>query len=105
MSKDNFPFETPIGQHGRHIAIKNLKNSWSKWGGIDPGLQKRTPEWVCQACGEVQPEVIDPFIFPLSNMEYLRICPDCQNKKVTFHIETFEIMIKVCRKKVPFEMG
>jgi hypothetical protein len=95
------PFlKTPIGQHGRHIEIKDLKKSWSKWGDINLGVNNRTPEWNCQVCGEHQPEQIDPFLFPISNAEFLRICPKCENKKVKNNIMTFEILIMMCRNNV-----
>jgi len=98
MDIDSF-FETPIGQHGRHILPKNLKHSWTKWGkNINLGLQIRTPEWVCQICGEKQPEVVDPFIFPISDREYLRICAKCENKRIKHEIKTFEVLIMICRK-------
>lgn len=91
-------FETPIGQHGRHIEPKNLKHSWTKHGPINLGLQGRVPEWTCQVCGKIQPKVIDPFVFPISDREYLRICGICENKRIRHEIKTFEILIMVCRK-------
>ena len=92
-------FSTPIGQHGKHIEPKNLKHSWTKWNkDINLGLQVRTPEWTCQICGDPQPEVLDPFVFPISDREYLRICPKCENKRIKFEVNTFEILIMICRQ-------
>lgn len=96
---NNFSFSTPIGQHGRHILPKNLKHSWTKWNrDINLGLQVRTPEWTCQVCGTIQPTVVDPFIFPISDSEYLRICDKCENKRIKFEVHTFEILIMICRQ-------
>jgi len=93
-------FETPIGQNGKHIKLKNLKHSFTKWD-TNPiiGLTERTPEWVCQVCGGIQPEAIDPFIFPMSDREFLRICPQCEHVRIKHHIITFEILIEIRRKK------
>lgn len=97
MDVDSF-FSTPIGQHGRPIEPKNLKHSWSKYGGVNLGLQTRTPEWTCQICGEKQPEVVDPFVFPISDREFLRICAKCENKRIKHNIRTYEILIIMCRE-------
>lgn len=92
-------FTPPVGQHGKTIKLKNLRNSWSKWGGGGIGLENRTPEWNCQICGEHQPKQIDPFVFPLNDREFLRICPKCQHKKIKLNVVTYEIMVMVCREK------
>ena len=98
MDVDSF-FETPIGQHGKHIEPKNLKHSWTKHGNnINIGLQTRTPEWTCQICGERQLEIIDPFVFPISDREFLRICAKCEAKRIRYEIKTFEILIMICRR-------
>lgn len=91
-------FKTPIGQHGKHISLKNLKKSWSKWGNLKLGFQKRTPEWICQVCGDLQPEALDPFLFPMSDREFLRICAKCENKHIVYEITTHEVLIMICRK-------
>lgn len=94
-----FFFPTPIGQQGVPIKPKNLKHSWTKWDkDLNLGLQIRVAEWVCQICGERQLEAIDPFIFPISDREYLRICDKCEHKRIKYGISTFEILIKICRK-------
>jgi len=94
-----FYFETPIGQHGRHILPKNLKHSWTKWNrDTNLGLQVRTAEWTCQVCGSRQLECVDPFVFPISDREYLRICDKCENKRIKYEVHTFEILIMICRK-------
>ena len=94
-------FTTPIGQHGQHIKPKNLKHSWTKWcRDINLGLQDKVPDWTCQVCGTTQPVGVDPFIFPISDREYLRICDKCENKRIKFEIKTYEILIIMCRKVV-----
>jgi hypothetical protein len=91
-------FETPIGQHGRHILPENLKHSWSKWGrDISMGFYERTDDWACQVCSKIQPQCIDPFVFPISDREFLRICNSCENKRIKYNFHTFEILIMVCR--------
>ena len=94
----NLYFETPIGQHGHHILPKNLKHSWTKWSrDVNLGLQVRTPEWTCPLCSVKQTEATDPFVFPISDREYLRICDICENKRIKYEIHTFEILIMICR--------
>lgn len=92
-------FNAPIGQHGKRIRLEHLKNSWSKWGGGGIGIDKRTPEWCCQICGDQQPEAVDPFIFPLNDREFLRICAKCQNKKITLNIVTYEALILIRKER------
>ena len=93
-------FQTPIGQHGKHIKLKNLKHSFTKWDkNPNIGLTERTPEWNYQVCGALQPEAIDPFIFPMSDREFLRICPMCERTRIKYEINTFEILIEIRRKK------
>jgi len=92
-------FSTPIGQHGKHILPKNLKHSWTKWSrDINLGLQVRTAEWTCQVCAAKQPEAVDPFVFPISDREYLRICDKCENKRIKYQVNTYEVLIMICRK-------
>jgi len=91
-------FDTPIGQHGKHISPKDLKHSWSKYDRENSiGLQARTPEWACQICGKMQNEMFEPWVFPISDREYLRICDKCENKRIQYDVHTFEILIMICR--------
>jgi hypothetical protein len=92
------PFlKTPRGQHGKHIEIKNLRKSWSKYGGIKLGLEKIEENWFCQICRQEQPKQIEPFLFPMTDREFLRICPSCEYKKLQSGVITYEAMIIMCR--------
>jgi len=62
------------------------------------GLQVRTAEWTCQVCAAKQPEAVDPFVFPISDREYLRICDKCENKRIKYQVNTYEVLIMICRK-------
>lgn len=96
-------FHTPIGQHGKPISLKNLKHSFTKWDRHpNIGLLERTPEWTCQVCATLQPEAIDPFIFPISDREFLRICPQCERIRIKHSIITFEMLIFIIRKEYDF---
>jgi len=98
-------FNTPVGQHGKHIKIKNLKHSFTKWDkNPNVGLTERTPEWVCQVCGDMQPEAIDPFVLPITDREFLRICSLCERIRFENSITTFEILIEIRRKKDQFKI-
>lgn len=99
------PFlKTPKGQHGRNIEIKNLRNSWSKYGGVKLGVEKTDGKWFCQVCREDQPEAIEPFLFAISDREYLRICSNCEHKKIQNEIIGYETLIIMCRKDNPHEI-
>jgi len=94
------PFlKTPIGQHGKHIEIKNLRKSWSKYGSIKLGIEEMSNKWFCQVCQDEQPLGIEPFLFPMSDREYLRICPLCENIKRNNEIVTYESLIIIRRKQ------
>ena len=79
------------------MKLQHIKHSWSKWGRTQTGLEKREPEWSCQACGEKQPESIEPFLFKFANNEYLRICWECQWKVLIRHIRKPIRLLKLCR--------
>lgn len=94
------PFlKTPKGQHGKHIEIKNLKKSWSKWGGINLGIDKIEGNWYCQACNEEQPEAIEPFLFPMTDREFIRICAKCEHVKRKNNVIAYEVLIIIVRKQ------
>lgn len=94
------PFlKTPIGQHGKTIEIKHLRNSWSKYGSINIGTTKIDANWYCQICREEQPKGIEPYLFPITDREFLRICSKCEHKKVKNNIITYESLVIVCRKR------
>lgn len=98
------PFlKTPKGQHGKHIEIKNLRRSWSKYGGINIGLSKSEGVWYCQICKEEQPEEIEPYLFPMTDREFLRICSKCEHKKIKNNIITYESLVIITRKSPPNE--
>ena len=98
------PFlKTPKGQHGKHIEIKNLRRSWSKWGGINLGLEKLEDKWFCQICKEEQPLAIEPYLFPMTDREFLRICSKCEYKKKKHNVITYETLVIICRKSIPNE--
>lgn len=80
------------------ISIKKIKQSWTRYGGADKGLLSRTPEWVCQACGEQQPQGIDPYLFPIALREVVRICPLCQSIVSRDGIENFSELINLVRR-------
>lgn len=79
------------------MKLQHIKHSWSKWGRTQTGLEKREPKWACQACGEIQPEVIEPFLFKFANNEYLRICWKCQWRVLERHIKKPIRLLKLCR--------
>ncbi len=92
------PFlKTPKGQHGRHIEIKNLKRSWSKYGGIKLGVENIEDKWYCQICRAEQPLEIEPFLFPMTDREFLRICSSCEHKKRLNDVIAYETMVIICR--------
>ena len=88
-------------------AIKKLINKakygWSKWGSNNNGLvdEEITEEWNCQACGEMQTDELPPFMYEVSDREYIRICSVCQNKTIIDHIEPlhFDLLIIRVRKR------
>lgn len=94
------PFlKTPKGQHGRNIKIKDLRKSWSKYGGIKLGIENIEGNWCCQVCGKEQPTQIEPFLFPMSDREFLRICANCEHIKIKNQIIAYESLIIICRKR------
>lgn len=80
------------------ISIKKIKQSWTRYGGADKGLLSRTPEWVCQACGEQQPESIDSYLFPIGVREMIRLCPRCQNVVNVNNIISLRELISFVRR-------
>lgn len=55
---------------------------WTKYGGAVYGLVKERieEEWTCQTCANDIPAEIKPFLFEMTEGEFIRICPACTHK-------------------------
>lgn len=63
--------------------LKGKKSGkWSKYGDSVSGLVKEKIDriWYCQKCGEKMPESLKPWLFEMSEGEYLRLCSLCIRK-------------------------
>jgi hypothetical protein len=82
-------------------ALNKQKYGWSKWGGPNFGLVQKnlTPEWFCQACKQMQPEELTPYMFEFVEREYIRICSKCHHVRITNDIQPlqFDILIDLVR--------
>ena len=74
----------------KNDPLKGKKSGkWSKYGGSNYGVVKEeiTEPWTCQACGEINPVAMKPFLYEYVNGEFLRLCNRCYHltkKRITF---------------------
>jgi hypothetical protein len=81
-------------------TLNKLKYGWSKYGGGWRGLEQEplSDKWCCQACGEIHPKVISPYMFEWLPREFVRICASCHYKTKKKKIKTFK-QLKITVKK------
>lgn len=81
--------------------VNQAKYGWSKWGGANFGMVQKnlTPEWFCQACKEMQPVELTPYMFEFVEREYIRICSKCHHIRLKHNVLPldYDRLIKLVR--------
>jgi len=83
-----------------HVGIDSkMKYTWSKHGGTGYGLvqENKTEDWMCQACGQRQSDVLPSYMFPFLEREFMRICAQCQAVKLSEDIRDLQVLIEQVR--------
>lgn len=70
---------------------------WSKYGGGRYREDVSLPFWTCQACNEMQINILPSYLIEYPQGEFLKVCTMCRYITIRYNIKAFDQLVDKVR--------